>query len=276
MEVGADDPVFRRVMSGGHADLLSVERAVDERTGKEKGSISVETTRKIAPFLRLSAAEGGWRIVIIDDADTMNRAAQNSILKILEEPPAHVMMILVTHRPGALIPTIRSRAQILPFSPLSDDNLQMLLRKQQPGLSDADLRHLFDLSEGSAGQAMHYLEQGGLDLFDRTAELLEDVGAWNWAQIHGLADELSRLGQDNAYLGFQDILQWMMQSTLKSKARATGEPHWAKTRFRAFLQNSSLVELSKTCENLSEHFIQVDRANLDKRQAVMGAFAMIG
>src|SRR5471032_3178647 len=97
-------PVFRRVASSGHADLLTVERQFDEDKGRYKKDIAVDDVRKIAPFLHLTAAEGGWRVVVLDGADGMNRAGQNAVLKILEEPPTGALLMLLTERPSALLP----------------------------------------------------------------------------------------------------------------------------------------------------------------------------
>src|SRR5215469_13580615 len=80
-------PVFRRVASGGHADLLVVERGLDSKRRKLRSEIVVDDTRAIAGFLRLTPAEGNWRVVIVDGADLMNRNAANALLKTLEEPP---------------------------------------------------------------------------------------------------------------------------------------------------------------------------------------------
>ena len=115
MHVPADDPVSHKVASGGHPDLRTIERPMDERKGTRKNSVDVETARTIAPFLRMSASEGGWRIVIVDEADTMNYFAQNAILKILEEPPPKALLILICNRLGAMIPTIRSRCRTFNF-----------------------------------------------------------------------------------------------------------------------------------------------------------------
>ncbi|MEM7618488.1 MAG: ATP-binding protein, partial [Pseudomonadota bacterium] len=97
LEVKPDHPIFSKVASKGHPDLLTIERSIDSKTQKRKNEINVETARKVAPFLRMTSADGGWRIVIVNDADKMNRNAQNSILKILEEPPKHTLT-KSTHR----------------------------------------------------------------------------------------------------------------------------------------------------------------------------------
>ncbi|MBU6476153.1 MAG: ATP-binding protein, partial [Alphaproteobacteria bacterium] len=94
--VPPDDPVFRRVAAGGHADLVTVEREYDEKRGRLKSEISVDAVRRIHPFLRMTAAEGGWRVVVVDGADTLNASSQNALLKILEEPPKKTVLILTT------------------------------------------------------------------------------------------------------------------------------------------------------------------------------------
>src|SRR5205814_6509761 len=109
LAIDSESGVFRRVASGGHADLLTVERAYDPRRRRMRGEIVVGDTREISAFLRLTPAEGGWRVVIVDGADEMNRNAANALLKILEEPPQRALLLLVAHSPGRLLPTIRSR-----------------------------------------------------------------------------------------------------------------------------------------------------------------------
>ncbi|MGH7092569.1 MAG: DNA polymerase III subunit delta', partial [Stellaceae bacterium] len=105
--VDPESGVFRRIAAGGHADLVTVERAYDPRRRRLRGEIVVGDTREIGGFLRLTPAEGGWRVVIVDGADAMNRNAANALLKILEEPPRQTLLLLVAHSAGRLLPTIR-------------------------------------------------------------------------------------------------------------------------------------------------------------------------
>jgi hypothetical protein len=134
LDVNPNDPVARRLASGGHADFFSTEKKFDEDKGVYKDTLEVAEIRKIAPFLRMTSSEGGWRIVIADDADSMTRSAQNGILKILEEPPRNSLLILVAHRAGALIPTIRSRARFINFLPFDSTALKELIGKANPNL----------------------------------------------------------------------------------------------------------------------------------------------
>ncbi len=101
LAIAPDSGVFHRVASGGHADLLTVERAYDPRRRRLRGEIVVDDTREIGAFLRLTPAEGGWRVVIVDGADEMNRNAANALLKILEEPPRRALLLLGRAQPGA-------------------------------------------------------------------------------------------------------------------------------------------------------------------------------
>ena len=120
---------FRRVASGGHADLLTVERAYDPRRRRLRSDIIVEDVREISGFMRLTAAEEGWRIVIVDSAEEMNRNAANALLKILEEPPHRALLLLISHSPGQLLPTIRSRCRRCPLAALPQPLVVELLER---------------------------------------------------------------------------------------------------------------------------------------------------
>jgi len=120
-------PVFRRVAAAGHADLLTIERMVDEKTKRLKRDIAVAYVRKINGFMALTPAEGGWRVAIVDGAEDLNLASANGLLKILEEPPPRAVLLLVCSAPGRLLPTIRSRCRHLRLDPLADNAMARLL-----------------------------------------------------------------------------------------------------------------------------------------------------
>ncbi len=113
LAVDPASPVFRRVAVGSHADLLTVEREWDDKKSRLRGEIVVDDARAISAFLRLTPAEGGWRVVVIDGAEHMNRNAANAVLKMLEEPPPRAVLLLTCAAPGRLLPTIRSRCRRL-------------------------------------------------------------------------------------------------------------------------------------------------------------------
>jgi DNA polymerase-3 subunit delta' len=277
LDVSPGDPVARRVASGGHSDLLSAERGYDAAKNRTREILDVAEIRKVPGFLRMTAAEGGWRVVIIDDADTMNRNAQNALLKILEEPPANALLILIAHRPGALIPTIRSRVQSMTFQPLAEDIMEDLLQRSGLEASPAELQALIQLSDGRIGKALQLSQESGLETFGKMLSAFETYPAWDWTGLHRLADDLGGIGRDNDFKSFQEILRWVFARLATAKARGQGIPATAlsRTAFESILKNSSLEQLLKICENLEGHFNKVNAANLDKRQAVLGAFSLI-
>lgn len=270
--VSPDDPIFRRVASGGHADMMSVERAYDAAKNRYKAGVEVDEVRKVAPFLRMTAADGGWRVVIIDDADTMNRNSQNALLKILEEPPKNAVLILIAHRLGALIPTILSRARVVSFQSLSENVLREILQKHPLTASGEALDTLVHLAQGSVGKAIEYQEEGALETFDKIIGSFELYPRWNWVTLHALADDLSRAGREQSYQAFSELLQLIFSQIARCKAR--GQALQFKP-LEPLLRNSSLEQLLKICENLQSHFSRVEAANLDKRQGVLGAFSLI-
>ncbi len=172
LAVSVASGAFRRVASGGHADLLSVERAYDPRRRRLRSEIVVDETREIAAFLRLTAGEGGWRVVIVDGADAMNRSAANALLKILEEPPRRALLLLVAHNPGRLLPTILSRCRRFPMTPLPPSTVARLLETYRPDLPQAQSAPLVALAEGSIGRALELAEAGGVDLYRAILALL--------------------------------------------------------------------------------------------------------
>ncbi len=277
LDVDPDDPVSRRIASGGHADLLHIYRIFDKAKGKKDSSLKVETLRKIEPFLRKTSSEGGWRIVIIEDADTMNRNAQNAILKILEEPPENVLIILIAHRLGRLISTIHSRARKLYFSPLSSDVMGELFHKSGYDLSDKDMKTLCDLSDGSFGIAVKYLENDALSMIKDIIDHLEHAKNGDIYKIHEFSNSLSTVAQDKQYQVFVDILQKMMRKILLLKARGNNViPEYLQAPvLHNIFYEYSLEKVIRICDELKNHYERVEFSNLDRRDAVRASFLMI-
>lgn len=153
LDLPEDHPVVRRIIAGGHGDLRVVKREIGEKTKKLQTVINVESVRGIGAFLSMTSAEGGWRIVLIDGAEDMNVSAANAVLKVLEEPPRRALLLLVTHNPSRLLPTIRSRCRRLPLRPLEPEIVKTLLARHKPHLSGDDRAALAVMGEGSIGRA---------------------------------------------------------------------------------------------------------------------------
>ena len=279
LNVAADDPVFTKVAAGGHPDLLTLEYSLEPKKVGKQADIDVYTARKVAPFLRMTSADGGWRVVIIDNADRLNRNAQNALLKILEEPPSNALLVLVTHRLGAMIPTIRSRCRTINFEPLKEDALSQLM-KQEIGntISRDDQALLSAITGGSMGLAQKFVETGGLETTQTILGLLERWPDFNKVEIHHLAESAGRQGQDAAFDNIERVFLWIAEQIIFTKAKGEGAVPSAPLDKGFITSMSNAYALPKWLEifeNLKAHFTQARFSNLDKKQAVLHAFNLI-
>ncbi len=169
------NPVFRRVAAGSHADLLTIERAFDEKRKRTKTTIAVEQTRSIGGFMHLTAAEGGWRVVVVDGADDMNLNAANALLKVLEEPSRRGLLFLTADAPGRLLPTIRSRCRRLQLNPLAAAEMDAALRHLLPDIEPAERSRLAAIAEGAPGQAAALAGEGALAVAALVDQVLAEV-----------------------------------------------------------------------------------------------------
>src|SRR5260370_1024499 len=144
------------------ADLRVAERSLAPTRKRLRGETVVDARRPIGGFWRLPPAEGGWRVVIVDGADMMNRNAANALLKILEEPPQKALLLLVSDNPGRLLPTIRSRCRILALKPLAEAEVGEALARYRPDIAAGDRAALAQLAEGSIGRGVDLAAAGGL------------------------------------------------------------------------------------------------------------------
>lgn len=277
LAIDADHPVSTRIAAGGHADLRVLEPGMlHPDTGKPTQQIVVSQVRKAVQFTGLTSAEEGWRIVLVDPADELNPNAQNAILKVLEEPPAMVLFLLVCNAPGRLLPTIRSRCRRLPLGALDTDTVVDLLSRYQPAMDPADRLALATLTEGSIGDAIALSESGGLDLYRAMLRLLDGLDNPDIQAIHALGDTVARAGQGAAAFATLRRLigRWLGQLVLSGARRqeapevVPGEAQIA-ARLRA---RASLEQWLEVWEKVVRLLDQADRANLDRKHTVVSAF----
>ncbi|MBX3596353.1 MAG: DNA polymerase III subunit delta' [Rhizobiaceae bacterium] len=194
-KVGPESPLFRQIASGSHPSVLHLTRPVNDKTKGFKTVLSVDEIRRIGRFLSLTSGTGSYRVVIIDPADDMRAAAANALLKNLEEPPERTIFVLIAHSPGALLPTIRSRCQVIRLAPLpSTELVQVLRRADQLPDDDRACEALLERSEGSARTAIILQQYGGVEISTALDALAK--GPLDIAASHRLADAVS--GRDSA------------------------------------------------------------------------------
>lgn len=154
--------------------IIDMERNID-KDGKPKPdgkSISVYTVRAMIEKMQMSSMSGDWRVILIDSVDELNTAASNALLKLLEEPPAKTLFLLIVHQLANVLPTVRSRARVEKMRPLSISQLRELCEKFIPdaNVSDETLR----LANGSFGRIANLKKSGGDIIYEELLECLKN------------------------------------------------------------------------------------------------------
>lgn len=230
LDVPVDHPVSRRIAAGAEPGVHLVRLGGMGSTEKDRAKafaerrfanvIRVDEIRKLGAFIHLSAADGGYRVVIIDDADLMNTNAANALLKILEEPPAKTLLILISHQPSGLLPTIRSRCRTLPLRTLNADEVAAAMT--QAGVQAVNADALSALSGGSVGGAMRLSLLGGAPMY---AELVGTIGTLPHLD-RSRALKLAEMAAARGAEAKRDLLFNLIDLLLSRLARtgATGTP----------------------------------------------------
>jgi DNA polymerase III subunit delta' len=257
LAVPADHPAARRIAAQGHPDLLALERTIGD-TGKLRTVITVDEARKTTGFFGSTAAAGGWRICIVDSADELHPSAANALLKMIEEPPSRSLFLLVSHSPGRLLPTIRSRCRRLMLRPLAEDEVLRALGHAAPDAEEQARREAAAASEGSVARAMTFLDERARQMRNQVNALLAKLPALDAAALHSVGDRLA--GVDPASLAaFMDSIRgWLTAQVAR--------PDTAPAR---------LARYAYVWEKIDTAAKDVDEYNLERKPLVFAVFAML-
>ncbi|MBX5134378.1 DNA polymerase III subunit delta' [Rhizobium lentis] len=259
-KVGDPDPasaVSRQIASGASHNLLHLARPVDEKTGRAKSAITVDEVRRAGKFFSQTSGTGNWRIVIIDPADDMNRNAANAILKILEEPPKRALFLVLSHAPGRLLPTIRSRCLPLKLAPLPDEALVAALAH----LGIAGEGSVLSAAKGSVGEALKLLNYGGSEIIAGYDEVLSAEGPSARKAMHRLAEALSGKESDTIF----DFFVSHVGDDIMSRARAAAGDG----------QIAAAERLARLYSEVIERLTVSDAYNLDRKQTIISILSDI-
>ena len=193
--VPADHPIAALIDAGSHPDLMRLERLTDEKSGSTARSITIDQIRSLQRLFATTGSYSERRIVIIDAVDDLERGGANALLKNLEEPPVGSLFLLVSHSPGRLLPTIRSRCRTLQFRPLADDVMTTILRRELPNTASSEIAGLIEAGEGAPGRALAFagLDVAGLDAsIDRLIRQGDPSNAERSALARSLASKSSQ------------------------------------------------------------------------------------
>jgi DNA polymerase-3 subunit delta' len=259
LSVPADNPASRQVATLAHPDFLVLRRVAGPEREKLPSDISVDEIRRTVSFFGQTASFGGWRVCIVDSVDELNRFGTNALLKILEEPPPRSLLLLIAHAPGRVIPTIRSRCQVLRLKPLSVENVAAALNALAAMIPDLDRSRIAEAATGSGGsvrRALALLLGEGLEVRSLSTELLGALPKVDAGKLHQLGDRI----QSEEGLG---IFAEAVEDWLAAQATRAAEPL------------PRLARLAETWEKVRRAAVETDVFRLDRKPFVFQVFAML-
>lgn len=259
LAVAPDSPAASRIRNEAHPDLLVLQRAINEKTGKLFQDIAVDEVRRTVPFFGSTAGEGGWRVAIVDCIEDLNRSGENALLKVLEEPPPRSLLLLVSNTPGRVLPTIRSRCRTLMLRPLSSQDTALAIATAiGRSAGDTDIAEAAAAADGSAGRALDLLDGSILALRKKVTDLLDQLPSPNPQALHALGDALGY--SDPALLAaVVDIVnEWL-------EARLDGNDN----------DKRRMAELAQTWAKINDAAREVETYNLERKSLVFSLFGLL-
>lgn len=261
LTVDPSHPAARQVAALSHPDLL-VLRRVPNDSGKLPSMIPAEQVRKVRSFFGSTAALGGWRVCIVDTLDEMNAQGANALLKTLEEPPSRSLFLLVSHAPGRLLPTIRSRCRMVPLRSLTGEEVVAALEDLSDVLPDLDRSRFAEAAEASGGsvrEALSLLSGDGLAVRNATSVLLDSLPDVDPKALHALGEKLQgdRGGALESFVS--TVEDWVSD-------HATGRRQSTAVR---------LARLPEVWEKVRRAAVDADVYNLDRKTLVFRIFASL-
>ena len=222
-----DHPVSRQIIARSHPDILVIERIGED--GKIRKVIPVDDARRVSEFFSKSPASAPHRVAIVDAADDLNPNAANALLKTLEEPPERGILFMISHSPGRLLPTIRSRCRRLAFQPLAIEDAADFVRAREDISQEAALR-LAKMAGGAPGRAWTLAAGKALDMDDAARALLANLPKVDEAMALSLADKFrGGEGQAQFNLLFDRLAERVHGFTVDRADRGIGDSdRWAQ------------------------------------------------
>jgi DNA polymerase-3 subunit delta' len=249
--------LFRQIASGSHPSILHLTRPFDDKRKVFRTMVTVEEIRRVNRFLSMTSHDGGYRIVVVDSADDMNTNAANALLKSLEEPPTRTIFLLISHSPGRLLSTIRSRCQTVRLRPLDGQSLRAVLQTLETDLpSDAAaLDALAARAEGSARTAILLTQFGGLEI-GGTLDRVLAAGRFDLVEANRLAEAVSGRDQTIQF----GIFNRMALDTVADAAGSAAEAGETERAGR----------LSDLWSEANQRIVETGIYNLDRKQHAVG------
>ncbi|MGW9328880.1 DNA polymerase III subunit delta' [Bosea sp. NPDC055594] len=261
LSMPADDGATRKIMALSHPDLHLLRR-IPKPDGKSfTSNIPVDLVRRVLERFGSSAGEGGWRVCIVDSSEELDRSAGNALLKLLEEPPARTLFLIVAHAPGRILPTIRSRCRLLGFEPLSEGDVaeagRIALERMGLPYDGSALQRAAALSEGSVKRALSYVDPATLALVEAVRARLDALPGVDLPALLALGEDVAGKAGEAEFAVMIETIQGWLSAHLHAHAAAGP---------------ARLAPLAEVWERLARSAREVETYNLDRRPLVMSLF----
>lgn len=263
LAVPPDNRVAGQVASLSHPDVSLLRREVNEKTKRFFTEIRADDVRRTIGLFQRAAGAGGYRVCIVDSAEDLNRSSANALLKLVEEPPPKALFLLVAHRPGLILPTIRSRARFLRLQPLSPAEIEAVLLGLGPPWSQQPRGALAEAAvhaRGSVQTALRVLGSRGVELDAVVHRLLDRLPAVDWREVHRLADQIGgRDGEIGFGIAVVAVFDWLAHA-VEAKATRGATPR-------------QVAPLAEAWERVAASVRETEALNLDKRPLILSMFS---
>jgi len=242
-----DDPVSRQMAAQSHPDLIVLERDLGD--GKARRNITVDEARKLPEFFSKSPASAPFRVAIIDAVDDLNNNAANAVLKTMEEPPERGVLLLVSHAPGRLLPTIRSRCRRLAFPAWSDERVAAFVTERGE-VPAADAERLARMAKGAPGRALQLAADGALEVDRAANEILRSLPAGDDSALLAMADSFRGAeGARRFNLVFERLAEQVREMAVRNAmaGETAGLDRWAQAweRLAATPREAEAINLDR-------------------------------
>jgi DNA polymerase-3 subunit delta' len=264
LSVPASHPAARQLEALAHPDFALLRRTLKEKSTAADPfytEIRVDDVRAEMRILQLSAAFGGWRVAIVDSADDLNRNSANALLKIIEEPPPKSLILMLAHRMGAVMPTIRSRCRRLLLDPLTPDEIAAAISGLGPPWADAGADRIAAAAfaaGGSMREALKRLDPENHTIGAMIESAVSRLPRGDLALNLRLCDAVNARGAD-------DHFQRLMLALLD----------WLAEQGRKPSSPGRLEAIADLWQTLRGYAREADALNLDKRATALAAFEEI-
>jgi DNA polymerase-3 subunit delta' len=260
LAIDGSSPAARQVAALSHPNLAVLRRAPATDKKAASATIPVDAVRRALSVFGSTAADGGYRICIVDSAEDLTIASANALLKVIEEPPPRSLFLIVSHAPQRLLPTIRSRCRRLLLRPLGETDLRRAVASVGPPWSDAPAELLdpaIELGEGAVRRTLEMLDEDKVAFIGTLNRALDALPAVEPKKVLALAESLSRRDADEDYeLALDTVERWLSRHLDRNAA----------------LGASRLAPLVEVCDKLARQAREIDIYNLDRRPLVITLF----